>query len=159
MSGMLLIAALALLGAWLIAAAPTSPNTPSIEAILAKLPQTQCGQCGYAGCRPYAAAIACGEADIDLCPPGGDATVAALARLTGTPPQTLPAKYGAPPPQQVAYIDAVRCIGCVKCIKACPTDAILGAALCMHTVLAGECTGCGLCIEPCPVDCISLRAG
>ncbi len=121
------------------------------------LPQTQCTQCGYNGCRPYAEAIASGEAAINRCPPGGDAGVEALAQLLEQPAPPLDPECGAPTePPEVAVIDESICIGCTKCIQACPVDAILGAAKFMHTVIARECTGCKLCIEPCPVDCIDL---
>lgn len=126
----------------------------AVEAIDRLLPQTQCGKCGYAGCRPYAQAIVNGEADINHCPPGGEPTRRAIARLLG---RDAPAEQHLPPPvNQVALIDENLCIGCVKCIRACPVDAILGAPKKMHTVITQECTGCGLCIAPCPVDCISL---
>lgn len=124
------------------------------DAIDKLLPQTQCGKCGYPGCRPYAEAIARNTADITECPPGGDLTMQAMARLLGRDAHTpviAPAI-----PNQLALIDEDLCIGCVKCIKACPVDAILGAPGKMHTVIKQNCTGCGLCIAPCPVDCISL---
>ncbi|MDI5890565.1 RnfABCDGE type electron transport complex subunit B [Halomonas rhizosphaerae] len=123
-----------------------------IEAIDAELPQTQCGKCGQPGCRPYAEAIVDGEA-INRCPPGGEATVARLAALTGRAP--LPLAEPAQPPL-VAWIREAECIGCTKCIQACPVDAILGASKRMHTVIVDECTGCELCVAPCPVDCIDL---
>ena len=122
----------------------------------ALLPQTQCTQCGYAGCRPYARAIAAGEADIDQCPPGGDGGVAKLARLLGRAAKPLNPAHGAYRAPQVAVIDEAVCIGCTKCIQACPVDAIVGASKLMHTVIASWCTGCELCIPPCPVDCIAL---
>lgn len=118
------------------------------------LPQTQCGQCGYAGCKPYAQAIAEGDA-INKCPPGGAATIAALAELLGVEPLPLDAAEETLP--RVAYIREAECIGCTKCIRACPVDAIVGAAKLMHTVIVDECTGCDLCLEPCPVDCIEMR--
>lgn len=118
------------------------------------LPQTQCGQCGYAGCRPYAQAIAEGDA-INKCPPGGTATIAALAELLDVAP--LPLDAAEATPLRVAYIREAECIGCTKCIRACPVDAIVGAAKLMHTVIVDECTGCDLCLEPCPVDCIEMR--
>lgn len=124
----------------------------------ALLPQTQCGKCGYAGCRPYAEAIAAGEADINRCPPGGDAGVRRLAALLGREPGQLDPRYGASTPPRVALIDEAACIGCAKCIDACPVDAIVGASKHMHTVLASWCTGCELCLPPCPVDCIALVA-
>ncbi|MCG6656175.1 electron transport complex subunit RsxB [Halomonas campisalis] len=127
-------------------------NPLLIEAIDALLPQTQCGKCGHPGCLPYAEAIAAGEA-INRCPPGGQATVERLAELTGQPP--LPLEQPAQPPL-VAYVREAECIGCTKCLQACPVDAILGAAKRMHTVIADECTGCELCVAPCPVDCIDL---
>lgn len=123
-----------------------------IAAIDAELPQTQCGKCGHPGCLPYAEAIAEGEA-INRCPPGGEPTVARLAELTDQPP--LPLAEPAQPPL-VASIREAECIGCTKCIQACPVDAILGAAKQMHTVIVDECTGCELCVAPCPVDCIDL---
>jgi Na+-translocating ferredoxin:NAD+ oxidoreductase subunit B len=137
-----------------------SENAPDIEArIDALLPQTQCTRCGYTGCRPYAAAIAAGEADINQCPPGGSTTIAALAELLGRPIQALNPVHGVEGPPQVAWIDESRCIGCARCLAPCPVDAIIGAAKYMHTVLIGHCTGCELCLPPCPVDCIEMRPG
>lgn len=127
-----------------------------VEAIDARLPQTQCGQCGYPGCRPYATAIAAGEADINRCPPGGESTIQALAELLDRDPKPLDPERGETGEPTVAVIDESVCIGCTKCIQACPVDAILGAARQMHTVIESECTGCELCIEPCPVDCIDM---
>lgn len=129
---------------------------PLVEKIDALLPQTQCGQCGFPGCRPYASAIAGGEADINQCPPGGEATILALADLLDRDPKPLNPDNGAIKPKMVAVIDEQRCIGCTLCIQACPVDAIVGAAKQMHTVVAGECTGCDLCRPPCPVDCIDM---
>ena len=129
----------------------------TIEKINAVLPQTQCGQCGYKGCKPYAQAIATGAADINQCPPGGDEGVAELAHLLGLSVKPLNPEFGVHKPKQVAYIIEEDCIGCVKCIMACPVDAIIGAAKFMHTVIEAECTGCELCIAPCPVDCIVLK--
>jgi electron transport complex protein RnfB len=126
------------------------------ERIDALLPQTQCTQCGYDGCKPYAEAIARGAADIDQCPPGGDPGVARLARLLGRASKPLDPTHGAYRPPQVAVVDEAACIGCTKCIQACPVDAIVGASKLMHTVVASWCTGCELCIPPCPVDCIAL---
>jgi electron transport complex protein RnfB len=120
------------------------------------LPQTQCTQCGYEGCRPYAQAMADGDADINQCPPGGDEVVAKLARLLGREAKPLNPANGEHHAPRVAVIDEATCIGCVKCIQACPVDAIVGAAKRMHTVIAAWCTGCELCLSPCPVDCISL---
>ena len=130
---------------------------PLVDKIDAILPQTQCGQCGYPGCKPYATAIASGEADINQCPPGGDAGMRALADLLGVEPKPLNAEHGLPKPKAVAVIDENTCIGCTLCIQACPVDAILGAAKHMHTIIASECTGCELCLAPCPVDCISME--
>jgi electron transport complex protein RnfB len=127
-----------------------------VERINALLPQTQCAQCSYPGCRPYAEAIAAGEADINQCPPGGDAGIQALAELLNVEPKPLDATHGEHKPPVVALIDEERCIGCTLCIQACPVDAIFGAARQMHTVIASECTGCELCLPPCPVDCIDL---
>ncbi len=128
-----------------------------IDQINAILPQTQCRKCGFQGCRPYSEAIASGLADINQCPPGGDLGIVKLARLLNINPKPLNPEYGEHKPKQVAFIIEDKCIGCVKCIAACPVDAILGAAKFMHTVIASECTGCELCIAPCPVDCIVMH--
>jgi len=128
------------------------------ERIDALLPQTQCMRCGYAACRPYAEAIACGEADINRCPPGGEATLTALATLTGRPARVLDPTCGSAGPLLVAVIDEPACIGCTLCIQACPVDAIVGAAKQMHTIVAPLCTGCELCLPPCPVECIHMEA-
>lgn len=129
---------------------------PIVEQIDKILPQTQCGQCSYPGCRPYAEAIAAGEADINRCPPGGESTIEALADLLDVEPKPLDEDCGEEKPKMLAVIDEDRCIGCTLCIQACPVDAILGAAKQMHTVIAEECTGCELCVQPCPVDCIDM---
>ena len=140
------------------AASRIRPDADSLaQRIDTLLPQTQCGQCSYAGCRPYAAAIASGEADINRCPPGGDVTIRALAALLDRAPRALDPTCGTPQPAQVAWIDEDRCIGCARCLPACPVDAIVGASRQMHTVIAEQCTGCKLCLPPCPVDCIELR--
>lgn len=128
----------------------------SIAAIDALLPQTQCTRCGYQGCRPYAEAIADGAAAINQCPPGGAATIEALAQLTGLPALPLNPANGVEKAREVAFIIEEHCIGCTKCLPACPVDAIVGAAKHMHTVIVSECTGCELCIAPCPVDCIVM---
>jgi electron transport complex protein RnfB len=130
---------------------------PLADQIDAILPQTQCGQCGFPGCRPYAEAIAKGEAEINRCPPGGQTVIVALADLLGREPIPLDGEVGAEKPKMVAIIDENICIGCTLCLQACPVDAILGAAKQMHTIIESECTGCELCIEPCPVDCISME--
>ncbi len=130
-------------------------GNPIVDQINDILPQTQCGQCSYPGCKPYAEAIANGEA-INKCPPGGEAGIQALADLLDMEPIPLDAEHGAEAVRTVAYIREDECIGCTKCIQACPVDAILGAAKLMHTVIADECTGCDLCVEPCPVDCIDM---
>lgn len=119
------------------------------------LPQTQCGRCGHPGCRPYARAIAAGEA-INRCPPGGDDAIARLSALLNEEKVALDPGHGTASKNQVAVIREAECIGCTKCIVACPVDAIIGAAKQMHTVIEDECTGCDLCIDPCPVDCIDL---
>jgi Na+-translocating ferredoxin:NAD+ oxidoreductase subunit B len=122
----------------------------------ALLPQTQCTRCGYDGCRPYAEAIAASEADINQCPPGGAATIAALARLLVRPQLLLNPANGKEAPPLVAQIDEDACIGCARCLPPCPVDAILGAPKQMHTVILAICTGCELCVAPCPVDCIAM---
>jgi electron transport complex protein RnfB len=129
---------------------------PIIEKIDSILPQTQCGQCGYPGCKPYATAIASGEADINQCPPGGDDGIHKLADLLGVDYKPLNEEHGVPKPKSVAIIDEKTCIGCTLCIQACPVDAILGSAKHMHTIIEKECTGCELCLPPCPVDCIEM---
>ena len=135
-------------------------NAPDIAArIDALLPQTQCTRCGYPGCKPYAEAIAGGAAEINQCPPGGGATIAALAALLKRPVQALNPVHGVESPPRVAWIDESRCIGCARCLAPCPVDAIVGAAKYMHTVIIERCTGCELCLPPCPVDCIELRTG
>jgi H+/Na+-translocating ferredoxin:NAD+ oxidoreductase subunit B len=136
-------------------------NAQSASALAARidalLPQTQCTRCGHAGCAPYAAAIAAGAEDIDRCPPGGRATIDALAKLLGREAVPLNPACGTEGPPRVAVIDESRCIGCAKCLPPCPVDAIVGAAKFLHTVIAERCTGCELCVAPCPVDCIDLR--
>jgi electron transport complex protein RnfB len=129
---------------------------PVVDQIDALLPQTQCAQCGFPGCRPYAQAIADGEADINQCPPGGDAGVKALAELLGREAKPLNPDNGVEQAPTVAVIDEAACIGCTLCIQACPVDAIVGAPKLMHTVIAAQCTGCDLCLPPCPVDCIEM---
>lgn len=121
------------------------------------LPQTQCGQCGYAGCRPYAQAMAAGEADVDRCPPGGDTGARALSQLLGVSPKAYDRTRGTHKPPQVALIVEPECIGCTKCIQACPVDAIVGGSKHMHVVIEPLCTGCELCVPACPVDCIILE--
>ena len=123
----------------------------------ALLPQTQCTRCGYPACRPYAEAVARGEANFNQCPPGGAATIDALAALLGRQALPLNPANGAETPEAVAFIDESRCIGCARCLPPCPVDAIVGASKFMHTVIAARCTGCELCIAPCPVDCIEMR--
>ncbi len=159
--GIFVVTALALiLGLALGAAARTlqSDDQSLVDQIDQLLPQTQCAQCGYPGCKPYASAIADGTADINQCPPGGDATVASIANLLNRDIIPLNPEFGIEPPPLVAVIREQECIGCTLCIKACPVDAIVGAAKLMHTVIEDHCTGCELCIPPCPVDCIDLVA-
>jgi len=125
---------------------------PIVEELDAMLPQTQCGQCGYPGCKPYAKAIADGD-DINKCPPGGETVMLQLAERMGIEPKKLD---GEEKPKLIAFIREDECIGCTKCIQACPVDAILGATRQMHTVITDECTGCELCVAPCPTDCIDM---
>ena len=138
----------------------TTRDAQAFEALVARidaaLPQTQCTRCGYPACRPYAEAVARGKAAINRCPPGGAEGVRTLARITGRPVLPLDPACGAEAPTRVALIDEAVCIGCTKCIQACPVDAIVGASKLMHTVIADLCTGCELCIPPCPVDCIAM---
>ena len=133
-------------------------STPSlVERLDRLLPQTQCGQCGYAGCRPYAEAMAAGLAGTDHCPPGGDEGALALARLLRLPPRPYDRSRGGHKPPQVAVVVEADCIGCTKCIQACPVDAIIGASKLMHVVIDPLCTGCELCVPACPVDCIVME--
>ena len=131
---------------------------PLVDKIDAILPQTQCGQCSYPGCKPYAQAIAKGEAEINQCPPGGEEGIRKLADLLGKEFKPLPDEHGVEKPKQVAISDEAGCIGCTLCTQACPVDAIVGAAKQMHTIVAPLCTGCELCGPPCPVDCIAMVA-
>ena len=137
--------------------AGAAQNVALAGRILAALPQTQCTRCGYPDCAAYAQAIAQGEANINQCPPGGAEGIARLAAITGHEPQALNPEFGVEGPRTVAFIDEDWCIGCTLCIKACPTDAIMGSNKLMHTVLESYCTGCELCIPVCPVDCIVLE--
>ncbi len=130
---------------------------PVVDQIEDILPQTQCGQCGHPGCRPYAEAIAKGEA-INKCPPGGEQVIQELANLLGRDVIALDEDIQVKEGITVAFIREDECIGCTKCIQACPVDAIVGAAKFIHTVITDECTGCDLCIPPCPVDCIDIKA-
>ena len=132
------------------------PDTSLINQINAILPQTQCRQCSFQGCKPYAVAIASGVADINQCPPGGIEGIVALASLLDVDTKPLNPQFGQHKAKSVAFIIEQDCIGCIKCIAACPVDAILGAAKQMHTIISSECTGCELCVAPCPVDCIIL---
>ncbi|WP_225783122.1 RnfABCDGE type electron transport complex subunit B [Xenophilus sp. Marseille-Q4582] len=127
------------------------------DRLLDALPQTQCTRCGYPDCAGYAEAIERGEAGIDQCPPGGDEGVRRLAALTGAAARTLNPAFGTEGPRLLAVIDEAWCIGCTRCLDACPTDAILGVNKHMHTVIAAQCTGCELCLPACPVDCIAFE--
>jgi len=160
LSAVLILAGLALaLTTLLIAAArlwPSRGGDAAIAAIERLLPRIQCAQCGYPGCRPYAAAIVAGTADINLCPPGGTETITRLAALLGRDPPPLDATRGNANLGHVALIDEAQCVGCNLCARACPVDAIVGIPQAMHAVLASHCTGCELCLAPCPVDCIAM---
>ena len=159
-AGLLILVGLAgVIGAGLSLAARALPagDGDAVERINAVLPQIQCGQCGYPGCRPYAAALFAGHAAINQCPPGGEATVRALAQLLDRPLRAPDSAYGTSRGLLVATIDEQRCTGC-GCLAACPVDAILGAPRYMHTVLSADCTGCELCLPPCPVDCIRIES-
>lgn len=131
---------------------------PIVEELDAALPQTQCGQCTFPGCRPYAEAMAAGEADINQCPPGGETTINQLSEILGVEPKPLSEEHSENAAEElmVAKIVEPDCIGCTLCIQACPVDAIIGASKQMHVVIESECTGCELCLPPCPVDCIDM---
>lgn len=135
-------------------AVKTDPITDKIDALL---PQSQCGQCGYPGCRPYAEAISHSAEKINLCAPGGEKTMLHLAELLGVEPQPFSDQLKAEPIKKIAFIDESNCIGCTKCIQACPVDAIIGSNRTTHTVISELCTGCDLCVAPCPTDCIEMR--
>jgi electron transport complex protein RnfB len=158
-TGILLMTILAMVIAGVLIVANArlqSDQNAAVEKINVLLPQIQCAQCGYPGCRPYAAAIISGDADINQCAPGGAASIAALAHALDRPMKSLNSAFGETKPPAVAIINEQACIGCARCLTACPVDAIIGAPRFMHTVIASECTGCDLCLEPCPVDCITL---
>lgn len=132
-------------------------DDPVVEKIDGLLPQSQCGQCGYPGCRPYAEAVSNGE-KINRCAPGGEGVMLKIAELLNVDPQPIDGDDAAPEPaRMLAVIDEANCIGCTKCIQACPVDAIVGATRAMHTVISDLCTGCNLCVAPCPTQCIDLR--
>lgn len=130
-------------------------GNPLVEQLDALLPQTQCGQCDYAGCKPYAEALANGDS-VNKCVPGGEDTMLEIANLLGVDPEPLDEDKQAEPEATVVWIREEDCIGCTKCIQVCPVDAILGAAKYMHTVIEVNCTGCDLCIPVCPTDCIEI---
>jgi electron transport complex protein RnfB len=154
----LLMIACAMAVTWLTPEGDSSSRERLAEQINLLLPQSQCGRCTFAGCRPYAEALARGEAAPNQCPPGGDSTAVKLATLLNQPAKPVDPQFGVHrDPPVVAWIEESKCIGCTKCIQACPVDAIVGASRYMHTVIAADCTGCELCIPPCPVDCIVLR--
>lgn len=158
MTAVLTIALLALLAGLALSYAKRSlpaADSDLIEQVNNLLPQTQCAQCGYPGCRPYATAVVDDDIAINLCPPGGDATIRRLADLLGK--DVLPLAEQAPLERRIAVIDENLCIGCTHCRSACPVDAIVGAHQLMHTIIEAECTGCELCVAPCPVDCISMQ--
>jgi Na+-translocating ferredoxin:NAD+ oxidoreductase subunit B len=159
LAALILIIVLAALAGVATVATRSGPKTTSLaDRLDALLPQTQCRRCTFAGCRPYAEAIAQGAADINQCPPGGERTARALASLMGVSPKPVGIEFGVVPDYRtVAFIEEDACIGCTKCIQACPVDAIVGASRYMHTVIAADCTGCELCIPPCPVDCIVMQ--
>ena len=138
--------------------ATPSPGVASLaQRIDALLPQTQCTRCGYPDCRSYADAVACGEAPLNQCPPGGAEGIRQLAALLGRPALPLNPEFGDEGPRRVVYIEEATCIGCTLCIQACPVDAIVGAPKRMHAVIEADCTGCELCLPVCPMDCIALE--
>ncbi|PWC12675.1 electron transport complex subunit RsxB [Brenneria roseae subsp. americana] len=131
---------------------------PMVEQVEAMLPQSQCGQCGYPGCRPYAEAVCLNGENINKCGPGGEAMMLKLAEKLNIDPQPLDGDNAVlNPERKVAWIDESNCIGCTKCIQACPVDAIVGSTKAVHTVVSDLCTGCDLCVSPCPTDCIEMR--
>jgi len=151
----LLTAGLATALGWAASRLPASSGR-DLERVNRLLPQTQCGQCGFPGCRPYAAALIAGQTELNRCPPGGESLVRALARVLDRPPQPIDPACGLTRPPAAAVVDEPACVGCARCLEACPVDAIVGAPRFMHTVIAAECTGCELCLPVCPVDCIVM---
>lgn len=140
---------------WAVARLPSATER-DVERVNRLLPQTQCGQCGFPGCRPYAAALVAGETELNRCPPGGESLVRELARVLDRPPQPVNPACGLARPPAVAVIDEPACVGCARCLEACPVDAIVGAPRFLHTIISDECTGCELCLPVCPVDCIVM---
>lgn len=132
-------------------------GNPIVERVDAILPQMQCGKCGYPGCQGYAEAVVAGNADVNLCTPGGETTMLSLAELLDRPPVALGEMAEIAQQKSLAVIDESLCVGCTLCIQACPVDAILGAPKHMHTVFTSECTGCELCVPACPVHCIIMQ--
>lgn len=158
-TAILTITVIALIAGWALSFAYRKLPSDSgalVEQVNELLPQTQCAQCGYPGCRPYAQAIVAGDAEINLCPPGGDDTIRRLAAKLGK--NVIPLADQRTEIRAVAVIDEALCIGCTHCRSACPVDAIVGAHQLMHTIIEAECTGCELCVARCPVDCISMRS-
>ncbi|MEN0581890.1 electron transport complex subunit RsxB [Phytobacter palmae] len=133
-------------------------DDPVVEKIDDLLPQSQCGHCGYPGCRPYAEAVGLQGEKINRCAPGGEAVMLKIAEMLNVEPQPIDGDVVVSEPvRMLAIIDEANCIGCTKCIQACPVDAIVGATRAMHTVMSDLCTGCNLCVDPCPTQCIELR--
>ncbi|MDR1854895.1 MAG: RnfABCDGE type electron transport complex subunit B [Azoarcus sp.] len=117
------------------------------------LPGTNCGQCGYPGCGGAAAAIAAGDASAACCPPGGRAVARAIAEKLGI---GLDLSGMADDGPKLAIVAEDLCIGCCRCLKTCPTDAIVGASKQIHNVMQEACTGCAACVEPCPTEAIQI---
>jgi electron transport complex protein RnfB len=157
LSAALVLLILIALGVWMLLH-HLEPERDSRSRLIARvdeiLPQTQCRECGYHGCLPYAEAIVAASESIDRCPPGGDSVRRSLAELLGRTAHSERRAADLGDTTEVVVIDEPICIGCTKCIAACPVDAIVGAAKQMHTVVESLCTGCKLCIASCPVDCI-----
>lgn len=139
-----------------------TPDNALIHLVDSLLPQTQCGLCGHVeGCYPYARAMVEQTEAANKCVPGGQPVADQLASLLKrsaltVAPSDWPIAADHRPQRIRAVIREDECIGCTKCISACPVDAIVGSGKLMHSVLTDWCTGCELCILPCPVDCIDL---
>ncbi len=129
-------------------------GNPLVAELEQLLPGSQCGQCGFPGCTGAALALAEGSAPVTLCPPGGRALAQALAARLGIEADLSGVEDKGP---MIAEVKEEICIGCTRCFKVCPTDAIMGAAQQIHVVFREACTACGKCVDVCPTESLSLQ--